>query len=114
MRNWSSITPRGWPRAKTRPCQQLELALYQAKLAKAKAKAKLAQAELNFTTVEHLSTGLSASYASSGQLDQGGGHPHDFVDNSAMRVYFNVPEARYLDYMAELGLGQSQSKWSRV
>ena len=59
---------------------QNEVALHQAKLAKAQAKAKLAQSELNFTVLtrtvrrHHRPPGTAA-----GQPDQGGGDPHELV-----------------------------------
>jgi membrane fusion protein (multidrug efflux system) len=78
-----------------------EVALYKAKLAKAQAKAQLAEAELKFTEVKAPFNGIIDRL----QQQQGSLVEKDDVlttlsDNSLMWVYFNVPEARYLEYMA--------------
>ena len=80
---------------------QNEVALFQAKLAKAQAKAKLAQAELNFTTVRAPFDGIiDRLHEQQGSLIKEGDILTTLSDNSVMWVYFNVPEARYLEYMA--------------
>lgn len=82
-----------------------EVALYQAKLAKAQAKAKLAEAELNFSVVRAPFDGIiDRLHEQQGSLIKEGDVLTTLSDNSVMWVYFNVPEARYLDYMA----GQAQ------
>ena len=83
---------------------QNEVALYQAKLAKAQAKAKLAEAELNFTTVRAPFDGIVGRLQEQqGSLVKEGDILTTLSDNSVMWVYFNVPEARYLEYMASQG-----------
>src|SRR6185437_3673035 len=79
----------------------LELALQEAKLANAQAKAKLAAAELNLSAVRAPFDGLVGRL----QLQEGSAVKEGSVlttlsDNSAVWVYFSVPEARYLEYMA--------------
>ena len=87
-----------------------ELLLYEAKLAKAQAKANLAKAELNFCTVRAPFDGIIDRL-----LKQHGSVINEkeilttLSDNSVMWVYFNVPEARYLQYMTEI-LGQNYKK----
>jgi membrane fusion protein, multidrug efflux system len=84
-----------------------EVALYEAKLAKATAKAKLAEAEFNFTTVTAPFDGIVDRLDQQlGSLIKEGEVLTTLSDNSVMWVYFNVPEARYLDYVT----GQSQQK----
>lgn len=79
-----------------------EVALYQAKLAKANAKAKLAEAELNFTVVKAPFDGIvDRLHEQLGSLIKEGDVLTTLSDNSVMWVYFNVPEARYLEYMAD-------------
>lgn len=76
-----------------------EVALLQAKLDKAKAKAKLAAAELNFATVRAPFDGIiDRLYEMQGSLIKEGDVLTTLSDNSVMWVYFNVPEARYLQY----------------
>lgn len=87
-----------------------EVALLQAKLDKAKAKAKLAAAELNFATVRAPFDGIvDRLHEQHGSLIKEGDILTTLSDNSLMWVYFNVPEARYLEYMA----GLNQEKESR-
>lgn len=81
-----------------------EVALLQAKLDKAKAKAKLSAAELNFATVRAPFDGIvDRLHEQHGSLIKEGDILTTLSDNSLMWVYFNVPEARYLEYMAVLG-----------
>ena len=83
---------------------QNEVALFEAKLAKAQAKAKLAEAELNFTNVKAPFDGIiDRLHEQQGSLIKEGDILTTLSDNSVMWVYFNVPEARYLEYMADLG-----------
>jgi len=86
-----------------RVVSQNEVALLQAKLAKAQAKAKLAGAELNFTNVRAPFDGIvDRLHQQLGSLIKEGDDLTTLSDNSVMWVYFNVPEARYLEYMANL------------
>jgi membrane fusion protein, multidrug efflux system len=80
-----------------------EVSLLEAKLAKAEAKAQLASAELNFATVKAPFDGIvDCQHHQQGSLVQEGEVLTTLSDNSVMWVYFNVPEARYLEYMAKL------------
>jgi membrane fusion protein (multidrug efflux system) len=82
---------------------QNEVALFQAKLTKAKAKVKQAEAELNFTAVKAPFDGIVDRLEQfPGSLIKEGEVLTTLSDNSVMWVYFNVPEARYLEYMAGL------------
>jgi membrane fusion protein (multidrug efflux system) len=81
-----------------------EVALYDAKLAKAEAKAKLADAELNFTKVIAPFDGIiDRLHEQHGSLIKEGDVLTTLSDNKLMWVYFNVPEVRYLEYMAAVG-----------
>jgi len=78
-----------------------EVALYEAKRAKAQAKAKLAEAEFNFTMVRAPFDGIvDRQHEQLGSLIKEGDVLTTLSDNSLMWVYFNVPEARYLEYRA--------------
>jgi membrane fusion protein (multidrug efflux system) len=82
---------------------QNEVLLFEAKLAKAKAKADLAKAELNFTNVRAPFDGIvDRLHEQLGSLIKEGDILTTLSDNSLMWVYFNVPEAQYLEYMAGL------------
>lgn len=82
---------------------QNEVKLREAELAKAQAKAQLAAAELNFATVKAPFDGImDRLQQQQGSLVQEGEILTTMSDNSVMWVYFNVPEARYLEYMADL------------
>jgi membrane fusion protein (multidrug efflux system) len=84
-----------------------EVALSQAKLAKAQAEVKLAQSELNFTEVKAPFDGIiDRLHEQQGSLVEEGDMLTSLSDNSVMWVYFNVPEARYLEY--KTGIGQEQ------
>jgi membrane fusion protein (multidrug efflux system) len=77
-----------------------EVALFQAKLAKAQAKAKLAEAEFNFTMVRAPFDGIiDRLHEQHGSLIKEGEVLTTLSDNSVMWVYYNVPEARYLEYI---------------
>jgi membrane fusion protein, multidrug efflux system len=81
-----------------------EVALQQAKLDKALAKAKQAAAELSFTVVRAPFDGIvDRLEAQKGSLVKEGEALTTLSDNGVMWVYFNVPEARYLDHMAGRG-----------
>lgn len=78
---------------------QPEVALAKAKLAKAQAKVNLARAELNFADVKAPFDGIvDKQYQQQGSLIEEGAMLTTLSDNSVMWVYFNVPEARYLEY----------------
>ena len=95
---------------KTPVVSQTEVALYQAKLAKAQAKANQAKAELGFTEVKARFGGIvDRLLKQQGSTIKEGEVLTTLSDNSTMWVYFNVPEARYLDYMAD----QDQDKDSQ-
>jgi membrane fusion protein (multidrug efflux system) len=80
-----------------------EVSLHEAKLAKAQAKADLARAELNFTDVKAPFDGIvDRLHEREGSLIKEGDILTTLSDNSVMWVYFNVPEAQYLEYMASL------------
>jgi membrane fusion protein (multidrug efflux system) len=82
---------------------QNEVLLFEAKLAKARAKAELAQAEMNFTNVIAPFDGIvDRLHEQLGSLIKEGDILTTLSDNSLMWVYFNVPERRYLEYMAGL------------
>lgn len=76
-----------------------EVALAKAKLAKAIAKMKLAQAELNFAEIKAPFPGIiDRLHMQQGSLIEEGEDLTTLSDNSVMWVYFNVPEAQYLEY----------------
>jgi membrane fusion protein (multidrug efflux system) len=78
-----------------------EVALYEAKLAKALAEVQLAEAELNFAVVKAPYDGIiDRLHHQTGSLVKKDEVLTTLSDNSVMWVYFNVPEARYLEYMA--------------
>jgi membrane fusion protein, multidrug efflux system len=82
---------------------QNEVFLLEAKMAKAKAKAQLAAAELDFSKVKAPFDGIVDRLRhQQGSLVQEGEILSTLSDNSLMWVYFNVPEARYLEYMTNL------------
>ncbi len=85
-----------------------EVALLKAKLAKALAKAKQAQAEFNFTLVKAPFDGIvDRLHEQLGSLIKERDILTTLSDNSLMWVYFNVPEKQYLEYMAS----QRQKKY---
>jgi membrane fusion protein (multidrug efflux system) len=93
----------------------IEVALYEAKLNKAKAKAAQAEVEWNFTFVKAPFDGIVDRL----QQQQGSLVKKDEVlttlsDNSVMWVYFNVPEARYLEYKALQSKNQGTSRLKLV
>ena len=81
-----------------------EVLLHNAKLAKAQANFKLAEARLNFTTVTARFAGIvDKLYEREGSLIKERDILTTLSDNRVMWVYFNVPERRYLEYVASLG-----------
>ncbi|MEZ6089151.1 MAG: efflux RND transporter periplasmic adaptor subunit [Pirellulaceae bacterium] len=86
-----------------------ELKLAKAKLAKALAKVNLARAEMNFADIKAPFSGIiDRLHEQEGSLVEEGAMLTTLSDNSVMWVYFNVPEARYLEYQAALNNGQSE------
>ncbi|WP_442484188.1 efflux RND transporter periplasmic adaptor subunit [Aeoliella sp. SH292] len=80
-----------------------EVALAKAKLARAHAQLSLAQAEFNFTQVKAPFSGIIDRLMNQqGSLIEEGDILTTLSDNSVMWVYFNVPEARYLEYQRQL------------
>jgi membrane fusion protein (multidrug efflux system) len=81
-----------------------DVALHKAKLARAQANVKKAEAELNWTKVTAPFDGIvDRLQEREGSLIKERDILTTVSDNSVMWVYFNVPEARYLEYMASLG-----------
>lgn len=76
-----------------------ELALAKAKLDKAKAELSLSQVHLDFTQVRAPFDGIMDHFhVRQGSLVEEGELLTTLSDNHEMWVYFNVPEAEYLDY----------------
>lgn len=76
-----------------------ELALAKAKLDKAKAEVALAQTHLQFTEIKAPFDGIMDHFqVRLGSLINEGDLLTTLSDNSEMWVYFNVPEAEYLNY----------------
>lgn len=83
---------------------QTEVALYQAKLAKAQATANRTRAEVDFTIVRAPFDGIADRLPKQlGSTIKEGEILTTLSDNRIMWVYYNVPEVRYLEYMAERG-----------
>lgn len=80
-----------------------ELALAEAHLNKAKAELALAQAHLGFTDIKAPFDGIMGRFndVRLGSLIDEGELLTTLSDNSKMWVYFNVPEAEYLDYITK-------------
>lgn len=79
-----------------------ELALAKAHLDKVKAELALAQAHLGFTEIRAPFDGIMGRfYVRLGSLIDEGELLTTLSDNSKMWVYFNVPEAEYLDYITK-------------
>ncbi|AWG22121.1 efflux transporter periplasmic adaptor subunit [Flavobacterium faecale] len=77
-----------------------ELAMAKAKLDKAKAEMQLNQVHLNFTEIRAPFDGIiDRFHVRVGSLLDEGDLLTELSDNSKMWVYYNVPEAEYLDYM---------------
>jgi membrane fusion protein (multidrug efflux system) len=78
-----------------------ELALAKARLDKAKAELSLAQTHLGFTEIRAPFDGIMDHFAVRlGSLLDEGELLTTLSDNSKMWVYFNVPEAEYLNYIS--------------
>jgi membrane fusion protein (multidrug efflux system) len=97
--------------AKKQGVSQQEVKLFEAKLARAQANADQAEAELNFTKVTARFDGIiDRLREQQGSLVKEGDILTTLSDNKLMWVYFNVPEAQYLEYMAST----EQEKKDRV
>jgi membrane fusion protein (multidrug efflux system) len=82
---------------------QNELALGKAKLDKAKAELGLAKVHLGFTEIRAPFSGMMDHFqARLGSLVNEGDLLTTLSDNSKMWVYYNVPEAEYLDYKTKI------------
>lgn len=92
-----------------------EIALSKAELAKAQAKVALAKAELSFTSVKAPFDGIvDRQLHQLGSLIEEGEVLTTLSDNSLMWVYFNVPEARYFEYKAELDKDDGRTDHLRI
>ena len=90
---------------------QPEVSLAKAKLAKAQAKVKLAQAELDFAEVKAPFDGIvDRQHGQVGSLIEEGEILTTLSDNEVMWVYFNVPEAHYLEYKAAMDRKDEKDK----
>ncbi|HEY1010523.1 MAG: efflux RND transporter periplasmic adaptor subunit [Daejeonella sp.] len=88
-----------------------ELAMAKAKLDKAKAEVSLARVHLGFTQIRAPFNGIMDHFqVRLGSLLDEGDLLTTLSDNSEMWVYFNVPEAEYLDYRSN----QAGHNMSRV
>lgn len=77
-----------------------ELALSEAKLNKSKAELRLAEAHLGFTKIRAPFDGIMDRFqVRQGSLVDEGELLTTLSDNRKMWIYFNVPEAEYLDYV---------------
>ncbi|GAA4912521.1 efflux RND transporter periplasmic adaptor subunit [Mucilaginibacter defluvii] len=86
-----------------------ELAMAKAKLRKAKAELALSKAHLQFTEIRAPFDGIiDRLQARLGSLIDEGDLITTLADNSQMWVYFNVPEAEYLDYQTQANKDNSQ------
>src|SRR6185437_2063428 len=94
---------------------QQEVAVYLARLTKARARANLAQAELNFATIKAPFDGIiDRLYHQHGSLVKEKEILTTLSDNSVMWVYFNVPEARYFEHRAREGSEHDVSRLKLV
>ncbi len=80
---------------------ETEARLSKANVSQAEAKVKLAEEALHFAQVKAPFDGLVGQFeAPEGRFVKDGEVQTTLTDSSLMWVYFNVPEAQYLDYMA--------------
>jgi membrane fusion protein (multidrug efflux system) len=92
-----------------------ELALAKAKYQMANASLSLSKTHLGFTRIEAPFNGIiDHFYAREGSLIDEGDLLTNLSNNSTMWVYYNVPEAEYLDYKSRVGSGDSIMKVSLV
>lgn len=88
---------------------QQELALAKAKLEREKADLKLTNTHLELTSIKAPFSGIMDRFhARLGSLLEEGELLTSLSDNSKLWVYFNVPEAEYLDYITQIKKGGSQ------
>jgi len=88
---------------------QNELAMAAANLERAKAEVFLAKTHLDFTTVKAPFDGImDYLHVREGSLLEEGELLTSLSDNNRMWVYFNVPEAVYLDYIVSADNGKKQ------
>jgi membrane fusion protein (multidrug efflux system) len=88
-----------------------EVALSKAKLSRAQAKVALAKADLNFATIKAPFDGIiDHQIRQHGSLVAEGDELTTLSDNSVMWVYFNVPEARYLEYVSDTSPAKANQK----
>lgn len=86
----------------TKVVSDTELAIVKAKMEKALAEVNLAQAHLGFTDIKAPFTGLvDRLHLRNGSLVDEGDLLTTLSDNSEVWVYFNVPEAEYLEYASQ-------------
>lgn len=86
----------------TKVVSDTELAIIKAKMEKALAEVNLAQTHLGFTDIKAPFTGLvDRLHLRNGSLVDEGDLLTTLSDNSEVWVYFNVPEADYLEYASE-------------
>lgn len=86
-----------------------ELAMAKAELDKAKAEVSLAETHLSFTNIRAPFDGIMDHlHVREGSLLDEGELLTTLSDNSKMWVYFNVPEAEYLDYITSAKKDQKQ------
>jgi membrane fusion protein (multidrug efflux system) len=91
-------------RFKDKVISQNEVARFEAKLARAKARARVAEVELRFTEVRAPFDGVVGRLnEQQGSLITERDTLTTLSDNRVMWAYFNVPEARYLEYVAGRG-----------
>jgi membrane fusion protein (multidrug efflux system) len=80
-----------------------EVALYEAKMKRAKANMEKSKAEWEFTDIKAPFDGIvDRQHEQRGSLIKERDILTTLSDNSVMWVYFNVPEASYLEYMAHV------------
>lgn len=86
-----------------------EAAMSAAKLAKVKAELELAKTHLGFTEIRAPFDGLIGRFGDirQGSLLEENQLMTTLCDNHRLWVYFNVPEAVYLDYMKKKGVSQN-------
>jgi membrane fusion protein (multidrug efflux system) len=89
-----------------------ELKIAEARLAKASAKVKLAQAEMGFANIVAPFDGIvDRLHEQEGSLIEEGTVLTTLSDNSVIWVYFNVPEARYLEFQEAMRTDPSLSTY---
>ena len=100
--NGSTITTRSTSCSRKKRFPRMSAGTARApKLEKDQAKARPAGSELNLTNVVAPFDGIiDRLHEQLGSLVKEGDTLTTLSDNSVMRVYFNVPEARYLEYMS--------------